>query len=109
ILATKFNNQKIEAIMTVANKGIPIAQAVAEHISVPFVIVRRDSKVTEGSTVSINYVSGSSKRIEKMELSKRSLAEGSNIVIVDDFIKAGGTINGMKKLLEEFNAHLVGI
>ncbi|EAE3521868.1 pur operon repressor, partial [Listeria monocytogenes] len=109
ILATKFNNQKIDAIMTVATKGIPIAQAVAEHLSVPFVIVRRDSKVTEGSTVSINYVSGSSKRIEKMELSKRSLAEGSNVVIVDDFMKAGGTINGMKNLLEEFNAHLVGI
>ncbi|MBC1484186.1 pur operon repressor [Listeria sp. FSL L7-1485] len=109
ILATKFNDKKIDAIMTVATKGIPIAQAVAEHLSVPFVIVRRDSKVTEGSTVSINYVSGSSKRIEKMELSKRSLAEGSNVVIVDDFMKAGGTINGMKNLLEEFNAHLVGI
>ncbi|EAK8955542.1 pur operon repressor, partial [Listeria monocytogenes] len=26
-----------------------------------------------------------------------------------DFMKAGGTINGMKNLLEEFNAHLVGI
>ena len=35
-------------------------------LNVPFVIVRRDLKITEGSTVSVNYVSGSSgDRIEK--------------------------------------------
>ena len=56
--------------MTVATKGIPIAYAVASHLNVPVVIVRRDNKVTEGSTVSINYVSGSSKRIQTMVLIK---------------------------------------
>ncbi len=61
--------------MTVETKGIPIAQAVAHHLNVPFIIVRRDSKVTEGPTVSINYVSGSSKRIQTMLFSKRSLKE----------------------------------
>ncbi len=29
-------------------------------LNVPFVVVRRDLKFTEGSTVSVNYVSGSS-------------------------------------------------
>ena len=62
--------------MTVATKGIPLAYAVASHLNVPVVIVRRDSKVTEGPTVSINYVSGSTKRIQTMVLSKRSIAEG---------------------------------
>ncbi|SQC70111.1 Pur operon repressor [Listeria fleischmannii subsp. fleischmannii] len=31
------------------------------------------------------------------------------MLVVDDFMKAGGTVNGMKNLLEEFNANLVGI
>ena len=57
--------RKIDAVMTVATKGVPIAQTVANYLNVPFVIVRRDSKITEGSTVSINYVSGSSSRVEK--------------------------------------------
>jgi purine operon repressor len=95
--------------MTVATKGIPLAYAVAHQLNVPVVIVRRDNKVTEGSTVSINYVSGSTKRIQTMVLSKRSLAEGSKVLIVDDFMKAGGTVNGMKSLLEEFKAHVAGI
>ena len=108
-LAAAVSNREIDVIMTVATKGIPIAQAVAHHLNVPFVVVRRDSIVTEGSTVSINYVSGSSKRLQMMSLSKRSLKEGAQVLIVDDFMKAGGTINGMVNLLAEFNASVAGI
>lgn len=109
IIASAYAHKKIDVVMTVATKGIPLAYAVASQLNVPVVIVRRDSKVTEGSTVSINYVSGSAKRIQTMLLSKRSLAEGSNVLIVDDFMKAGGTVMGMISLLEEFNAHVAGI
>jgi len=109
IIASKYLGEQIDAVMTVATKGVPIAQAVSYYLNVPFVIVRRDSKITEGSTVSVNYVSGSSERIEKMELSKRSLKRGSRVLVVDDFMKGGGTVNGMKSLIEEFEAELVGI
>lgn len=108
-LASAVTDRNIDVVMTVATKGIPIAQAIASYLNVPFVIVRRDTEITEGSTVSINYVSGSSKRIQTMILSKRSLKEGARVLVVDDFMKAGGTVNGMISLLEEFNAHLAGI
>ncbi|RDU34803.1 pur operon repressor [Neobacillus piezotolerans] len=109
IIASAYASAKIDVVMTVATKGIPLAYAVATQLNVPVVIVRRDSKVTEGPTVSINYVSGSAKRIQTMLLSKRSLAEGSKVLIVDDFMKAGGTVVGMVSLLEEFNASVAGI
>ena len=109
MIASQYQDEKITAIMTVATKGVPIAQAVATFLNVPFVIVRRDSKVTEGSTVSINYVSGSSDRVEKMELSKRSLPSGSRVLIVDDFMKGGGTVNGMRSIIEEFDSEIAGV
>ncbi|WP_394239423.1 pur operon repressor [Niallia oryzisoli] len=109
MIASAYVNTEIDVVMTVATKGIPLAYAVASYLNVPVVIVRRDSLVTEGPTVSINYVSGSSKRIQTMVLSKRSLAEGSNVLIVDDFMKAGGTVNGMVSMLEEFRANVAGI
>ncbi|MDN7243811.1 pur operon repressor [Planococcus sp. N028] len=109
VFATAFANEKIDVIMTVATKGIPIAHAIARHLNVPVVIVRRDSKVTEGSTVSINYVSGSSRRIQTMVLSKRSMKSGQRVLITDDFMKVGGTMNGMKNLLEEFECTLAGV
>jgi purine operon repressor len=109
LYASVYGDRDIDVVMTVATKGIPLAYAVANYLNVPVVIVRRDSKVTEGSTVSINYVSGSTKRIQTMVLAKRSLQEGSNVLIIDDFMKAGGTINGMISILEEFNAKVAGI
>ncbi|MEC5426004.1 pur operon repressor [Virgibacillus sp. C22-A2] len=109
VFASVFSQLDIDVVMTVATKGIPLAYAVASFLDVPVVIVRRDPKVTEGSSVSINYVSGSSRRIQTMVLPKRSLKEGSNVCIIDDFMKAGGTINGMINLLNEFNANVTAI
>ena len=109
IIASAYADSKVDVVVTVATKGIPLAYAVASQLNAPVVIVRRDSKVTEGPTVSINYVSGSAKRIQTMVLSKRSLAEGSKVLIVDDFMKAGGTVVGMINLLEEFSAEVAGI
>jgi len=108
MFAAAFADKNADVVMTVETKGIPLAYATASYLNVPVVIVRRDNKVTEGSVVSINYVSGSSKRIQTMSLGRRALAEQSRVLIVDDFMKAGGTIRGMIDLLQEFQATVVG-
>lgn len=109
LFASAFAEKPIDVVMTMETKGIPLAYATASHLGVPVVIVRRAGRVTEGSTVSINYVSGSTRRIQSMALARRSLRAGSNVLIIDDFMKAGGTMRGMMNLLEEFDANLAGI
>lgn len=109
ILATQFIDQEIDYVLTMEIKGIPIAMMTARALGLPLVIVRRDSKVTEGSSVSINYVSGSSNRIQTMSLSRRALPKGSKVLIIDDFMKAGGTAKGMTDLVKEFEGEVVGI
>jgi len=109
MFATAFANREIDVIMTVETKGIPLAYATAACLNLPVVIVRRDNKVTEGSAVSINYVSGSNKRIQTMSLARRTLKENARVLIIDDFMKAGGTVQGMMDLLSEFNAKVVGV
>lgn len=109
MFATAFADRNIDAIMTVETKGIPLAHATSLYLNVPVVIVRRDHKVTEGSVVSINYVSGSTKRIQTMSLARRALREESRVLIIDDFMKAGGTVQGMVDLLHEFRAVVAGV
>src|SRR5690625_1517301 len=109
IFASTFSSLEIDVVMTIETKGIPIAYSVASFLNVPVVIVRRDPNIIEGSSVSINYVSASSKKVQTMVLTRRSLQEGSNVCIIDDFMKAGGTINGMKSLLDEFKANVKAI
>jgi purine operon repressor len=109
IFATAFAEREIDVVMTVETKGIPIAYATASYLNLPVVIVRRDNKVTEGSAVSINYVSGSNKRIQMMSLSRRALKAQSRVLVIDDFMKAGGTVRGMIDLLREFQATVKGV
>ena len=104
-----YGHVEVDAVVTVATKGISLANAVARKLNVPVAVIRKDNKVTEGSTVSINYVSGSTRKIETMVLSKRTLKEGSRVLVVDDFLRAGGSITGVTNLMEEFNATVVGV
>ncbi|GAC42444.1 pur operon repressor [Paenibacillus popilliae] len=109
MFASAFAGREIDVVMTVETKGIPIAYATADHLNLPVVLVRRDHVVTEGSAVSINYVSGSHKSIHTMTLARRALKERSRVLIVDDFMRAGGTVHGMIELLYEFNAMVAGV
>ena len=109
LIATMYGHVEVDAVVTVATKGISLANAVARKLNVPVAVIRKDNKVTEGSTVSINYVSGSTRKIETMVLSKRTLKEGSRVLVVDDFLRAGGSITGVTNLMEEFDATVVGV
>lgn len=109
IFASYFTGQDIDYVVTVETKGIPIALMTAKALDVPLVIIRRNTKVTEGPTVSINYVSGSTRKIQTMSLSRRAIKEGSRVLAVDDFMKAGGTAKGIVNMMKEFSAEVVGI
>lgn len=109
LLATVFVRSGAEVVMTIEMKGIPLAYALAYYLHLPVVVVRRDQQIVEGSFVSINYVSGSRRQVQTMSLPRRSLSAGARVLIVDDFMKAGGTLNGMLGLLKEFQAEPAGI
>lgn len=109
IFASLFRDRKIDAVVTVETKGIPLALMAADALGVPTVVIRHGNKVTEGSSVSINYVSGSSKRIQAMTLSKKALQPGRRVLVIDDYLKAGGTAKGIISLMREFEAEVVGL
>ncbi|NLL52618.1 MAG: pur operon repressor [Peptococcaceae bacterium] len=109
IFASIFRPKKPDAVVTIETKGIPLALMTADSLGIPAVVVRHGNKVTEGSSVSINYISGSSKRIQTMSLARKALDTGKRVLIIDDFIKAGGTAKGIVSLMHEFDAEVVGL
>ena len=96
-------------MLTMETKGIPIALMTARMLNVPLVIARRDSRAYEGSAVKINYIAGGNDRIETMALARRSVNPGQRALIVDDFMKGGGTLQGMVDMMREFQAEVVGV
>lgn len=109
VFFTRFSALHPDYVMTVETKGIPLAMMTAKAFGVPLVIARQGNKVTEGSSVNINYVTGSAKRIQTMSLARRALPTGARVLLIDDFMKAGASARGLMDLAGEVGAHVVGI
>ena len=109
ILATAYFSAAPDFVLTMETKGIPVALTTAHALGVPLVIARHNSRAYEGSAVNINYVSGSSGTIQTMSLARRAVREGTRALIVDDFLKGGGTAKGMVDLMHEFSVSVVGM
>ncbi|MCB6992151.1 pur operon repressor [bacterium 210820-DFI.6.37] len=109
IFARKFQGRGADYIVTIETKGIPLALKTAELLDLPSVVVRREAKISEGATMSINYLSGSSERMQKMSISKRAALSGSRALIIDDFMRGGGSVKGISDILAEFDTQVAGI
>lgn len=109
VFAQKFQDRHADYVVTIETKGIPLAAKTAELLNIPLVIIRREAKYSEGSTVSINYFTGSYDHIQKMSIAKRAVVPGSKAIIIDDFMRGGGSLKGITEILGEFDVAVVGM
>lgn len=109
IFANIFEEKNADYVVTIETKGIPLALMTAKLLNIPTVVVRREPRISEGPTISINYFSGSAGRMQKMSVSKKSVIPGSKAIIIDDFMRAGGSIKGIYELLSELDVKVCGV
>lgn len=107
--ATLFEETRPDCVLTMEVKGIPLALMTARTFDVPLVTIRREGRVTEGPSVSVNYLSGSSRIVQAMTLPLRAIHRGARVLLIDDFLRGGGTARGVHDLMREFQAEVVGI
>lgn len=107
--ATLFGDVRPDVILTMEVKGIPLALMTARAFNVPLVTIRRGGKITEGPSVSVNYVSGSSKMVQSMTLPLRAVPQGARALFIDDFLRGGGTARGVYDLMRECGAEVAGV
>ena len=108
LIAGQYYDAGADFVLTMETKGIPVALMTASALRVPLIIARHATKVYEGSAVNISYLSGRG-NIESMALSRRAVKEGQRALIVDDFMRGGGTARGMVELMKEFSVSVAGI
>ncbi len=109
VFATFFADRRPDVVLSMEVKGIPLAMMTARAFNVPLVTIRRGGRVTEGSSVTVNYVSGSSRTVQSMTLPLRAVPQGARALFVDDFLRGGGTARGVYDLMRECQAEVVGI
>jgi purine operon repressor len=109
VFATFFADRHPDVILSMEVQGIPLALMTARAFNVPLVTARRGGMGTEGPSVGVNYVSGSSRIVQSMTLPLRAVPQGARALFIDDFLRGGGTARGVYDLMREFQAEVVGI
>ena len=109
VFATCFADRRPDIVLSMEVQGIPLALMTARAFNVPLVTARRGGMGTGGPSVGVNYVSGSSRTVQSMNLPLRAVPPGARALFIDDFLRGGGTARGVHDLMREFQAQIVGV
>ncbi|OPJ54790.1 xanthine phosphoribosyltransferase [Alkalithermobacter paradoxus] len=106
----RFENSKIDKIITAEVSGIAIATIAAQYFNVPVVFAKKtESKNLDSETYEGEVFSYTKDKMYKIRISKRYINSGENILIIDDFLANGQAILGLKEIVDKANANLVGV
>lgn len=102
----KLNNIHFDVIVAPESRGFIFGMPIAYNMNKSFVPVRKKGKLPY-ETIETSYNLEYGKAI--IEIHKDSIKPGQKVVIVDDLIATGGTLEAIVKLVEELGAEVVKI
>lgn len=102
-LSDEMNFNKIAAA---ESRGFIFGSVISYEDIVPLVMVRKPGKLP-GETVSQSYELEYGQ--DSMEVTKESFREGDKVLLVDDLLATGGTLEAMANLVEKCGAQVAGI
>ena len=93
---------EFDVILTAESKGIPLGYEMARQSGKPYVVARKSVKLYMSAPLSVTVQSITTANEQTLYLSaeKAELINGKNVLIVDDVISTGESLNAMEKLVE---------
>lgn len=107
-LATDFYETHPDVVMTSEVKGIPLGMATAHILGVPLAVCRFRNRASDGPAVCVHFATQTGD-VRAMYMGTKQLAQGSRVLVIDDFMRGGSTASGMCLVVREFKSELVGI
>ncbi|MBE0699094.1 MAG: xanthine phosphoribosyltransferase [Anaerolineaceae bacterium] len=108
--ARRFANLGATRVLTAEISGIAPALMTALHLQLPVVYARKTKPVTMPDTVYLTVAPSHTKgRLVELIVSPEYLACGERVLIIDDFLASGATIQGLVRLAQAAGSELVGI
>ncbi|MCI9074502.1 MAG: adenine phosphoribosyltransferase [Dorea sp.] len=97
---------EFDVIAGTESRGFIFGMPVAYNLNKPFVLVRKKGKLPR-ETVSMEYELEYGSAV--IEMHKDSIKPGQRVVLIDDLIATGGTIEAAAKLVERLGGEVVKI
>jgi len=109
-LAEKLESLDYDVIVTAEAKSIPLAHDLSAVTKKPYVVLRKAHKPYMGNALKAETLSITTGKPQTLLLDEkdRSLVKGTNVLILDDVISTGSTLQGMRLLIEKAGAKVVG-
>ncbi|MGH9961508.1 MAG: adenine phosphoribosyltransferase, partial [Pyrinomonadaceae bacterium] len=96
-LAAEFDGTKVDAVLGVEARGFIFAPALAYHLGVGFVPVRKPRKLpAECASISYDLEYGQ----DTLEIHRDAVGDGHRVLIADDLLATGGTARAVVDLVE---------
>lgn len=106
----RFRNEKFDKILTIEASGIGIACITARYFNVPVVFAKKAKSVNlDNETYMTEVASFTHKCKNQIIVSKKYLAAGERILIIDDFLANGCALQGLIAIANEAGAVVGGI
>jgi len=104
-LAAPWRGQTIDAVVAIEARGFILGAPLARALGAGFVPIRKPGKLP-GRTLSqdyaLEYGSG------RLELHADALAANARVLLIDDVLATGGTLEAARQLVERLGAHMLG-
>jgi adenine phosphoribosyltransferase len=108
-LGEKMKSVDYDVLVTAEAKSIPLAHGLSVETKKPYVILRKSYKPYMGDALQAETLSITTGQPQTLYLDEkdREMMRGKKVIIVDDVISTGSTLQGMRMLLTRAGAEVV--
>ena len=109
-LARALKPTAFDLLVTAEAKSIPLAYALSVETRKPYIVLRKAYKPYMGAALiaeTLSITTGEPQTLI-MDEKDQELARGKLVILVDDVISTGSTLQGMKMIMEKAGAKVVG-
>jgi xanthine phosphoribosyltransferase len=106
----RYKNESVTKILTIEASGIAVACIAAQYFEVPVIFAKKtESKNLDAENYESQVYSFTKDKYYKIRVSKRYLNSADHVLIIDDFLANGSAVLGLKEIVDQANAKLVGV
>lgn len=108
-LAEKLTAVDYDVLVTAEAKSIPLAYALSVETQKPYVVLRKSYKPYMGEAIQAETLSITTGQPQTLILDEKdkALVQGKKVIIVDDVISTGSTLQGMRLIMDKAGAKVV--
>ena len=106
IFCDRYKGERIDKVVGIESRGFIVGGALADRLGAGFVPVRKPGKLPAAKIrqeYQLEYGS------DAIEIHKDAIARGERVLLHDDLLATGGTIQAACKLVEQLGGKIVGL